>query len=120
MAQVVVRDTLISECEDCGQAGIGVGVYGGAQLELSRFLITGSPLCALQLAQGGTAEGVLWPEAGEADLSEGEISFNNVCGANVQAREFDVDRLTERVIYRENGRNLDMQQLPVPELGLED
>ena len=120
MSDIVIRDTLMSACEACGSAGIGIGAYGGAHVDLSRFVVTNNPFCGVQLAFGSTSEAAPWPESGEMDLNNGEISFNTLCGANVQAYDFDINRLVERVIYRENGRNLDMQELPVPELGLEE
>jgi hypothetical protein len=42
------------------------------------------------------------------DLHEGEISDNEVCGINVQTEGFDVGRLLDRVVFRENGVNIDM------------
>lgn len=43
------------------------------------------------------------------------ISFNRV-GANVQSEGFDINRLMDRVIFVGNVRNLDMTELPVPEM----
>jgi hypothetical protein len=52
------------------------------------------------------------------DLHEGDVSHHRVCGANVQTPGFDIGRLTDNVSYRDNGRNLDADELPVPDLGL--
>jgi hypothetical protein len=52
------------------------------------------------------------------DLHEGEIAWNGVCGANVQTEGFDLDRLLDNVLFHDNaGTNVDMGELPVPEVG---
>jgi hypothetical protein len=53
---------------------------------------------------------------GTMDLHEGEVS-NNPIGANVQTEGFDINRLMDRVVFRDNERDLDMTELPVPEMG---
>ena len=84
---------------------------------MSGFVITSSPLCGLQLAHGADETGRLL-EGGTMDLHDGEVSFNAVCGANVQTEGFDVNRLMDDVWYHDNnGMNLDMTELPVPEVG---
>ena len=57
----------------------------------------------MQLALGGTVS-----------LQDGEVSRNPV-GANVQTEGFDLSRLQDRVLYVDNGINLDSSQMPVPE-----
>ncbi len=49
------------------------------------------------------------------DLHEGEVSHNTVCGANIQTEGFDPARLMDDVVYHDNGVNLDMSALPIPE-----
>lgn len=44
----------------------------------------------------------------------GEVSDNPI-GVNVQVAGFDLDRLMEGVVYRDNGRNIDGESLPVPD-----
>jgi hypothetical protein len=53
--------------------------------------------------------------AGEADMeaSVGEVSHSAI-GANVQVAGFDLDRIRDRVDYRDNVLNLDVSALPVP------
>ena len=99
-----VLDTAERACADagCPGAGIGVGAYLGGHLVLERFVISGSPLSGVQLARDG-----------EVDLRDGLVS-NNTVGANVQVPGYDVDRLTDRVDYRDNEINLDASELPTP------
>ena len=54
--------------------------------------------------------------AGDAalDLAEGEVRGNTI-GACVQVDGYDVTRLQDRVLYEENGVNLDATTLPVPD-----
>jgi hypothetical protein len=51
---------------------------------------------------------------GMMDLREGSIVGNPI-GAVVQTPGFDVARISERVTYVDNERNLDMSTLPLPE-----
>jgi hypothetical protein len=119
LTDVVVRDTLERECttDTCAGAGagIGVGTYGGAHVEATRFAINRSALCGIQLAHGGDDSGVRSPEGGTADLREGEIAHNAVCGANIQTEGFNIDRLLDNVVFYDNGINLDMTELQVPD-----
>ena len=52
---------------------------------------------------------------GSADLHEGFVT-SNVIGVNVQSAGFDIARLTDRVGYRDNDRNLDTDELPIPDI----
>jgi hypothetical protein len=61
-------------------------------------------LCGLQLF-GGTI-----------DHHSGSVSYNLI-GANIATTGFDINRLTDRVIYSHNARNLDTDELPVPDSG---
>ncbi len=125
LTHVVVRETLERECAltTCpGQGnGAGVGSYGGAHVELSRFIVTENVFCGLQLAHGyfhdEDRELVLFDHGGTMDLQDGEVS-HNLIGANIQTAGFDVNRLADRVAFHDNERNLDMTELPVP--GIED
>jgi hypothetical protein len=121
LEDVTVRDTLEASCADAGcidaGAGTGVGSYGGAWVGARRFLLTGNAFCGIQLAHGLDEHGARAALGGTADLSEGEVSYNAVCGANVQTEGFDVARLMDDVLYHHNGLNLDMSELPVPDPG---
>jgi hypothetical protein len=117
---VVVRDTQGRDCtsEACADRAAGTGVVslGGAQVGLRRFLLTGSAMCGLQLAHGQDEAGVQFPVGGTMDLHDGRVSLNAVCGANVQTEGFDISRLMDDVLfYDNNGMNLDMDELPVPQ-----
>ena len=103
---VLVLDTLPRECalEQCEgfEAGIGVGAYSEASITLTSFRVERASLVGLQLARGGTI-----------DLSVGVVSGCPI-GANVQTDAFDAARLTDRVVYRDNERNFDGSELPLP------
>jgi hypothetical protein len=103
MNDVVVRD---SRATPLGLGGVGAGSYLSASLVLNRFLVSGSALAGIQLARDGTV-----------DLHEGEVSHNLV-GVNVQTPGFDLARLTDRVVYRDNVRDIAADELPLPDLAL--
>jgi hypothetical protein len=125
MSDIVIADTLPQDCVEraCDDSGGGNGVVslGGARIALDLFRITGSILCGVQLAYGFIydQEGNIssFEEGGAADLREGEIA-NNLIGANIQTRDFDISRLMDRVAYYDNSRNLDTDDLPIPSVGL--
>jgi hypothetical protein len=122
MADVTISDTLERACvvDTCAGFGSGFGVIssGGAHVEMSRFVITESALCAVQLAFGTDMDGESFTVGGTMDLHDGEIS-HNPCGANVQNPDFDVARLIDGVLYLDNDINLDMAELPVPDMGVD-
>jgi hypothetical protein len=103
---LIVEGTEARECAEttCTDfpAGVGIGVYRGADVDVESFVVDGSALVGVQVA-----------EAGELDLVRGVISDNPI-GANVQIPGYDLDRLSEEVAYRDNGTNLDAMDLPVP------
>lgn len=96
------RACVATTCPDNG-AGTAVAVFAAGHVDVSRFRFRRSALMGLQLARDGTA-----------DLHEGEIT-HNVIGANVQSAGYDLARLMDRVLYRDNGANFDSSELPVPE-----
>jgi hypothetical protein len=106
---LIIRDTAQGSCEPgfCsadGGYGVGLATLGSA-IDLERFIITRSGLCGLQLVEGGVAR-----------LSEGLVSHNPI-GVNVQTEGLNLDELSHRVFYLDNGRNLDSERLPVPLFG---
>jgi len=105
LSDVVVTRTLVRDCamDTCAGygGGIGIGSYLAGQVTVRRFSVSRSALCGVQL--GG----------GAMDLFEGEIVDNPV-GANVQTPGFDFSRLTTGVEFRDNERNVDTTELPVP------
>jgi len=83
--------------------GIGIGAYDEATVTIERFSVATSALAGIQVA------------GGDLLLSVGEVADNPI-GANVQDPDFDLDRITAGVRYRDNGTNLDAERLPVPEI----
>ena len=124
VTDVVVHETLESECapDSCEGfgGGVGIGSYGGASVDVTRFTVTQNAMSGVQLAHGGSLDEndsfVPYEHGGFMDLHSGEVS-NNPIGANVQTEGFDINRLMDNVIYVANERSLDMTELPVPELG---
>jgi len=118
VAGTLERDCAVDTCAGFG-AGSGIGAFGGAHIEATRFLLTGNALAGVQIARGGDESGGMHPLYGTIDLHDGEISHQPV-GANIQDSEFDVERLMDGVTYIGNDINLDMSVLPVPDIGLEE
>ena len=87
----------------CAAAGIGIGVYEQGAANVERVHISDSFITGIQIASDGSL-----------DLANGVVE-NNPVGANVQVDGYDLSRLTANVIYRDNGVNLDAQELPVPD-----
>ncbi|MBW2264207.1 MAG: hypothetical protein JRG91_19755, partial [Deltaproteobacteria bacterium] len=121
MSHLTVQRTLEADCStgDCVDEGGGMGVVtiGGGHADVSSFIVTANALCGISLATGGDSTGTPFTIAGVMDLHNGVVS-NQPIGANVQAEGFDFDRLTDGVLYFDNGTNLDTSVLPVPGTGL--
>jgi hypothetical protein len=113
LEDVVIVDTLPAEHGGSAAAGIGAGSYAGAHIDLRGFVVARSALCGVQLAYGRLEDGTLAPDGGTVDLHQGEVSENPI-GANIQTDPFDITRLQDDVLFRDNERNLDMSELPVP------
>lgn len=106
LTDLTVADTLAQACEPAGTCGwtitCSMGAYMDAHVEATRFRLVRSALMGVQLANGGTM-----------DLHEGEVAESQI-GANVQTAGFDVSRLQDQVVFRDNQVNLDATTLPVP------
>jgi len=109
LEDIVVRDTMPRACATttCAEApaGTGLGAYLSASMSVRRFQVTRSSLCGVQVATSGGL-----------DLSEGEVSMAAI-GACVQIDGYLTTRLTDRVVYRDNGASIQGTALPVPEAG---
>ena len=114
-----MRDTLVRGCAtgSCAEfaAGMGLLALGGGDLDARRFLVTGAAQCGVQVAHGADETGTRYVHGGTMDLHDGEVSFNGMCGANVQSDGFDLTRLADDVYYHDNPRDLDTRTLPVPD-----
>jgi len=75
---------------------------GPDAIDLRRFVIARSPLCGVLIARDGTAA-----------LHQGSV-VENAIGACVQREGFDVAGISDAVVYRDNGTNLQTTELPVP------
>ncbi len=106
LSDVDILDTAENACasDTCTDMSAGFGIVSamGASIHATRFLVTRSALCGVQVASGAGL-----------DLTQGEVS-HNVIGANVQVPGFDVGRISDGVVYQDNQSNLDSDTLPVP------
>ncbi len=89
-------------CASLAGSGLGLGIYDGAAMTVTRFVLEGHQLGGIQLGPGAAA-----------DLMSGEIRGNPI-GANVQASGFSLARLTNQVYFSGNGLNFDSVALPIP------
>jgi hypothetical protein len=106
MEEVVAIRTLKApctgpECTDNGGGHATTAVREG-HLTAVGFRFAESEVCGLLLAQ-----------AGEVDFLRGIVT-NNALGACVQVDGYDLGRLTEAVLYKDNDINLDSTTLPLP------
>ncbi len=115
-AAIMARDTTLTGVDievagaapqSCGATtcadapgGFGVAIDRGS-VSLESFSIRDSALCGVLVA-------------GDTQLTAGEIRDNPI-GACVQLEGFDVARLSDRVRYIDNERNLDATTLPIPQ-----
>jgi len=85
---------------------VGLGAFRDGSIDAARFVVSGSELCGVQLA----ADGVI-------DLVDGEVAHSEI-GVCFQVPGYDMTRLTERVLFRDNGTNLQATMLPLPEVAM--
>jgi hypothetical protein len=85
--------------------GLNAAAFRGGTLRLTFFESTDA------------LAGILVGENGEVDLDTGIVRHCAV-GASVQVPGYDLSRLGSRVVYRDNGIDLDADPLPVPDPGL--
>jgi len=127
LEDVVVTETLEQACarDSCADSGQGDGVVVicGGHVEVRRFRIADNAWCGLMLAHGGYLDEsgavIACDQGGTIDLHDGIISGSAI-GANIQTEGFDLDRLADGVVFRDNGVDLDSYELPVPEISEEN
>ncbi len=90
-------------CSGACAATVGVLATTGARVAARRFRVSWSP-----------GYGVLVGDGAAIDLVDGEVSHHLV-GAGVQQADFDVRRLDQGVVFRDNTRKLDSATVPLPE-----
>jgi hypothetical protein len=108
LTHVEISETMERACaaDACAGFGFGSGLITdlGGSATLTSFAVRDNALCGVRVLSTGVA-----------DLSRGLVA-NNPIGANVQAAEFDTDRLADQVVYDGNERNLARDDLPAPGL----
>jgi hypothetical protein len=107
--EVEVRGVQPAACADttCPEMSAALGIVADSgSLELTRFVVADARTC-------GAA---LWASVAPVDmvLHDGEITGSDI-GACVQVDAYDLSRLMDGVVYRDNVTNLDSITLPVPE-----
>jgi hypothetical protein len=110
LTDVRIAGTLERECAatTCEGVGLGDGAIAtvDGSIELERFVVESSARAGVHVA-GGTM-----------DLRDGTI-VRNAIGAAIQTPGFDVGRISDGVLFLENGRNVDMTTLPIPDPAVE-
>ncbi|MBO6936739.1 MAG: right-handed parallel beta-helix repeat-containing protein [Deltaproteobacteria bacterium] len=101
LQDLVVEDTLARACVECGDPhGDGVVAIDNGSVDLTRFRVAGSTRAGLHAAFGQLA------------VRDGLVESNTI-GAAIQTPGFDLMRINERVVYRDNLRRVDSSSLPV-------
>ncbi len=120
-ADVVVRDIGLPAC-DCPERPVAYGIAAVAShVDLDGFAVSGSELCGLFIAppslsgDPGAFESYLVEPS--LDVRDGIVDGAEI-GACIQVAEYDLARLQDGVVYRDNGTNLDVTMLPVPSFEL--
>lgn len=101
--QVACADTSCPE-RTSGYATAAVA----ATLRMTDFEIREAAVCGVFLSPE-----IGFPEAPSVDLESGIVA-DALIGVCVQSDGYDLDRLTQDVVYLDNGTNLDVTMLPVP------
>ena len=83
-------------------AGSGVIAIDGAAVTLDRFRIADNALAGVQIVRA------------ELDLSRGEVTGHPIGTSVIDAPDYDVNRLYDRVVF-DNTRNFDTSELPIPD-----
>jgi len=105
---VSIERTRERQCFDDGSCPVGFGsaviIAHGSTVRFERFALTESALCGIHLE-----------DVAAADLIDGVIEGHEI-GACVQVDGFDLERLQNMVVYRDNTTSLDVTMLPVPDV----
>jgi len=104
--EVLDTETCPVESPECdgNTTGHGIISWGGA-VTVTRFAVRRAASC-----------GIMVSEDGELDASVGIVEQAAV-GACIQVDDYDFGRLSDGVLYRDNGTSLDSTMLPVPDPG---
>jgi hypothetical protein len=106
LSDLTIADTLVAECGDsCPVDGFGHGFVMGPRstVTIDVFEIATSPVCGVMVAGDG-----------RLSLSRGSVSGAEI-GVCILVEGFDLNQVSDAVIYRSNGLNLDSPALPVPD-----
>jgi len=81
--------------------------------------VSHSARCGLILAHGAysdvSGQLVYCDQGGTTDLHQGAVA-RNLVGVNIQIEDYDLQRLTDEVVFGDNGLDFDTSNLFVPEL----
>ncbi|MCC7535395.1 MAG: hypothetical protein IT379_04245 [Deltaproteobacteria bacterium] len=118
LSDVVVRDTEPASCAtgSCAgsEGGMGVVAIGAGSVTFDRFAVEQAALCGVIVAESAevfAGQEIFGP--GQVDLRGGRIVRAPV-GACVQVPSYDLSRLSNEVLYLDNGVNLDATSYEPP------
>jgi hypothetical protein len=86
-------------------AGMGLVALDGAEVDMERFVVADNAVGGIQLF------------AEPRVVARDGLIANNPVGVNAQSTTLDPADLSDRVLYQDNGLNLDSAELPVPSGG---
>jgi hypothetical protein len=101
IARVSVASCTSSTCPG-RPFGFGAAALSGS-IVLERFAVEDAEVCGAMIDS----------DSAELDLRQGVVSGAAI-GACIQQSGYDVGRISDGVVYRDNGTNLDTTILPVP------
>ncbi|MGF1466819.1 MAG: hypothetical protein ACFCGT_11865 [Sandaracinaceae bacterium] len=105
---VIIRETLAAAClPECDgePAGVNLGSYDSAAVELRRFVLADAELCAVQIARDG-----------EVRLATGVVRGHPI-GVCLDEPDYPLQLLRQDVRYEGNETLVDSRSLPIPQPG---
>jgi hypothetical protein len=95
--------------------GVGALASAGGHLRMSNFIATRSDLCGVNVIEDGEMD----LSGGATLVADGDLSHESeishaAIGACVMVEGYDVSRITDGVVFRDNGINLQSVSLPLP------
>ncbi|MGF1466861.1 MAG: right-handed parallel beta-helix repeat-containing protein [Sandaracinaceae bacterium] len=102
---LVVEGTLPPSCTPvCSGAGVNLGAYRGAAVDVTDFTLVGGETCGVQVTDDA-----------QLDLSDGEV-LRHPIGVCCESR-YAFARLRRQVAYRDNGSVVECAAFPIPDPG---
>lgn len=109
LMDVHISDVMPTGCPPEDPGTVCVGAAGIGLLALEDGAIEGARI----IVERAALAGVIIVPGGGLDLNEGAIR-SSLIGVNVQDPDFELSRVTDGMVFTDNGVNLDSTSLPVP------